>query len=250
MALTSKKISVKNIIAKAYNDLDITEEFDIGLLIEWSAEALGKINVYSQLESKYECIDICNYKAEIPCDLVYLNEVGYKGYQLDKAFANSINQRDSNKHFYYTPTSVNQYKIENIAFFLGQTYTFPNNDSFIMENGWFKTSFKEGTLDIKYDAMPLDEEGYPLVPDHESFRDALFWYIAYKYFYRKAIKEDKFRWFYQDAEQKYRYYVGQAGAEGMMPDEFTLENIKRNYLRMVPKINDYKNFYRNLNGSR
>jgi len=65
--------------------------------------------------------------------------------------------------------------------------------------------------------------------------------------YIKAIKDDKFRWFYQDAEIKYKYYINQAGAEAMMPDLFTLENIKRNYLRLVPKINDYREFFRGLN---
>lgn len=249
MALTHKKISIKNIVAKIYQDLDLNDEVDIGRLIEWCAEVISKIGVYTQLEPKPDVtIKINNYKAEIPCDLVYLNKVGYNGYQLDKGPSDTIANKH-NKPYYVTPRAVNQYKIENINFMFGQQYKFPTGDYFIMQNGWFKTSFKEGDIDISYMALPMDEEGYPLVPDNESFRDALFWYCTAKHFYIQSIKEDRYKWFYQDAETKWRYYITQAGADAIMPDEFTLENIKRNYLRLVPKINDYRNFFQNLNNT-
>lgn len=244
--LTDKKLSIKNIIAKVYLDLDLNDEVDIGRLIEWSAEALEKINVYQQLNDKDDCIKIDNYKAEIPCDLVYLTDVNYMGAQLDKAPSDNITFK-RRYPYYVTPRAVNQDKLENAPYWYAKLYIFPNKETFIMENGWFKTSFKEGKIDIKYKALPMDDEGYPLVPDHVSFREALYWYIVYKTMYIKALKDDKYKWFYQDAETKYRYYVNQAGAEAMMPDVFTLENIKRNYLRLVPKINDYREFFRGLN---
>lgn len=247
MALTHNKISVKNIIAKVYQDLRLKDETDIGSIIEWCAEILGKIGAYSQLEVRTDVpIEIRNYKAEIPCDLVYLDEVGYKGYQLDKSPSDRLPKKTT-PPYYTTPRAVNQYKIENINFAFGQSYRFPSGDSFIMENGWFKTTFKEGKLKITYRSTGLDDEGFPLVPDDESYRDACFWYCTAKLMYIKAIEEDRYKWFYQDAETKWRYYVTQAGANAIMPDQFTLENIKRNYIRMIPKLNDYRNFYQNLN---
>lgn len=247
MSLTSKKISVKNIIAKVYQDLDLSNDIDIGRLIEWSAEALNKINVYHQLETKYERVYINNYKAEIPCDLVYLNNVGHDGHQLDKASGGEIFHNTGDNYPYVTPRAVNQDKITNSAFIYGMSYMFKTGDTFLMENGWFKTSFNKGHIDIQYQAMGLDEEGFPLVPDHESFRDAIFWYIVHKYFYIKAISEERFKWFYQDADVKWRYYVTQSGAEAMMPDVYTLENIKRNYLQLLPKVNSYESFFSDLN---
>lgn len=247
MSLTSKKISVKNIIAKVYQDLDLSNDIDIGRLIEWSAEALNKINVYQQLETKRATICINNYKSEIPCDLVYLTSIGYKGVQLDKSSGNDIYNARRSSNFYTDPRAVNQDKITNSAFIYGMSYMFKTGDSFLMENGWFKTSFSNGDIDIQYQAMSMDNEGYPLIPDNESFRDAIFWYIVHKYFYIKAISEERFKWLYQDADVKWRYYVTQSGAEAMMPDVHTLENIKRNYLQLLPKVNSYESFFSDLN---
>lgn len=248
MALTHNKISIKNIIAKVYQDLDLSTEIDIGMLIEWSAEVLGKINVYQQLDTKYDKLKVCNYKVEIPCDLVYLNRVGYNGIQLSKVSGGDTYFPTAKPKYNMDPQSVNMNKLANEAFLYGMSYSFnKTNETFIMENGWFKTSFKEGELDIQYQSLPVDDEGFPLVPDDESYRDAIFWYIAHKYFYIKSISEDRFWRFYKDAEEKFRYYVNQAGANAMMPDIFTLENIKRNYLQLLPKVNSYDRFFSDLN---
>ena len=39
------------------------------------------------------------------------------------------------------------------------------------------TSIKEGTIEIAYRAIAVDDEGYPLVPDKSSFSRALELYI-------------------------------------------------------------------------
>lgn len=244
---TNKKISVKNIIAKVYQDLQIGSEVSTGAIIEWSAEVLNKINVYSQLDPRYACIKVENYKAEIPCDLVYLNYIGKDGIQLTKSSGGDIfNFIDTSDP---KPYAYNERKMTNIPFVNGMNHRNKLGEQFIFENGWIKTSFKEGSLYIQYQAMPMDEDGFPLIPDHESFRDAIFWYIAHKIFYIRSISEDRFWRFYKDADEKWRYYVNQSGAEAMMPDLSTLENLKRNYISMIPKINSYSQFFSNLNNS-
>lgn len=245
--LTNKKISVKNIVAKVYQDLGLKEEIDIGAVIEWAMEALNKINVYQQLETVPECkINIQNYKGELPCDLVYLTSVSYNGHQINFAAGDDIFVK-TDKIYYVTPKSINQDKIENTPFYYSKEYPVGKGEVFLVQNGWFKTSFEKGEFNISYKKASFDDEGFLLIPDHESFRDALFWYISYKYFYIKSIQDDKFFKFYQDAEMKYRYYINQAGAEAMMPDQFVMENIKRNYLRYLPKLDTYKVFYSDLN---
>lgn len=246
MSLTPNKISLQAIVAQVYRDLDITEEYDIIDLIEWSVDALRFINVYDQYEPKEECINIINHKAEIPCDLIALLEVETNGIQLDKASNNNFNRKlrgsELNK-----PYSYNLNTMDSLPLRLGRLYYLNNGDSFIFKNGWIKTSFKEGQLRIKYNTIPTDEEGLPLIPDEVSYKEAITWFIKMKHFYKKAIKEDRFRWFYQDAEVKWNKYCNQAGTKAMMPDIFTLENIKRNFLSFVPKMNSYKNFYNDLN---
>lgn len=244
MSLTPNKISLQVIVAQVYRDLGLDEEYDLIDLIEWSVDALRFINVYDQYETKDECINIVNHRAEIPCNLIALLEVKANGIQLDKASNNNFKKP---KGKLIEPYSYNLNTIDSMPLRLGRLYHLTNGDSFIFKNGWIKTSFKEGKLDIKYNTIPTDEEGLPLIPDEVSYKEAITWFIKMKHFYKKAITEDRFRWFYQDAEVKWNKYCNQAGTKAMMPDVFTLENIKRNFLSFIPKMNSYKNFYNDLN---
>lgn len=249
MSLTSQTISLGTLITKIYRDLGITEEYDTIDLIEWSVEALRFIGAYQQYEQKSACIDIINHKAEIPCDLVALLEVETNGKQLDKASNNNFNIQAKGSYL-DKPYSYNLNNFDSLPLKLGRLYYLTDGDSFIMSKGWIKTSFKEGTLTIKYNAIPTDEDGLPLIPDDESYKEAITSYVKMKHFYKKAIVEDRFRWFYQDAEVKWNKYCNQAGTKAMMPDVFTLENIKRNFLSYVPRLKSYSNFHNDLNNNK
>lgn len=246
MALTENRISIMNIVSKVYRDLQLEGEFNDYDIIEWAVEGYRLIGAFQQYKTEYECINICDYKAQIPCNLVSLLEVEYNGYQLKKGVSNRL--PSYNYRGQITTYAYNEEKYHNLPFVLGKLYNFENQDtSFIMENGWFKTSFKEGQLNIVYNKIETDEHGIPLIPDDESYRLALTWYISMKVFFARSIKEDRFRWHYKEAEEKWQWYCGQSGAKAMSPDIFVLENIKRNFLSMLPKVNSFKEFYQNLN---
>lgn len=248
MSLTENKISIKNIVSKVYRDLQFETEKDFLDIIEWAVEALRFIGAYEQFEEAIECLEICNYRAPIPCNVVSILEVGNKGLQLSKGTSNRMPEKHSNTVHFPGIKSFAEKKLDSLPVKIGRMYNLHNSDeTFIIENGWIKTSFKEGDLHIRYNSMPVDEEGIPLIPDHESYREALFWYISCKYFYREAIKEERYWKFYKDAEFKWQWYCGQAGAEAMKPDVFIMENIKRNFLSILPKVNSYKEFFDNLN---
>jgi len=247
MAVSGKQISVKSIIAKIYRDLDLKEEEAFMDFIEWCAEALDFIHVYPQYESKPISFKVDAYKTELPCDYIGLDQISYKG----------VNLRPSHNSFglttgtpsgqYYTRYSYNQSKIENAVFIdPSNTTYFSPGYSFKIENGWLKTSFNTGDVDMVYISQPMDDEGYPLIPDEISFKEALYWYVVYKYLYPKVLRGEISDKFYNDAYNKWQWYCNQAGAEAMMPDLTTLENIKRAYLSLKIKPNLFENFYNGL----
>lgn len=243
--LSGKQISCKTIIAKVYRDLQLKEEEPFMDMIEWLAEALEFIHVYPQYIHKVCRLDVKNFKAELPCDFIGLESLEYNGTNM----LYSSNQFGPKDHTptgrYYTPYSYNQDKIDNVL--LVKDYSIRGLGEFTIEGPWIKTSFKEACLHIKYVAYPSDEEGYPLVPDHQSFKEALFWFITYKYLYGKALRGEVDTGFYTDAFAKWQYYCNQAGAEAMMPDLATLEAIKRSYQRLKPDMFQFTSFYNNLN---
>jgi len=245
--LNQNFISVKTIIAKLYRDLRIKEEEDFTDIIEHCAEALDFIHVYPQYTNKPAIVTIKNYKGELPCDYIGMDILEYNGNNL-RYSTNSFGPQTNTSNYYLTPYSYNQKKIENAVFVDPKNINyFFNGESVKLENGYVKTSFKEGIINIRYMAMIIDEEGYPMVPDHVSFKEALYWYCTYKYLYPKALNGEISGQFYSDAYAKWEHYCNQSGAEAMMPDLDTLENIKRNFIRLKPNVLQADTFYNNLN---
>ena len=245
MSLTGKTISLKYIIAKVWNDLGIQDEDDVAInLIEWAADALEFIHVYPQFISKHTTLSICNYKAELPCDFIELEQVEYNGFALRPSNNTFGPQSTTSLVGYLTPYSYNQDKIQN-GLVVDPKYYFPNGDSFKLENGYIKASFETGDINIQYTSQPMDCDGFPLVPDHVSFREALYWFIVYKYSYIQWRRGEVTRDVYQDAEYKWKYYCNQAGAEAMMPNLTVLENLKRSWLSLEPNLCKFDSFFDN-----
>ena len=82
-------------------------------------------------------------------------------------------------------------------------------DTYIIDDGYLKTSFVSGKVCLSYAAFPLDDDCFPLVPDDISFREAMFWYV-YKQILLGTPKFKNNGIDYNFADQKWRYYCTQA----------------------------------------
>lgn len=246
MALTGKKVSLKNIIAKVFRDLNLKEEQDFINFLEWGNEALEQIGVFEQLETRYYCTEVKFYKATIPCDMIYINSVSVDGVNLRPA----SNQYGAQRYEDHNSTAdsglaVNIDKVQNAAYVgILDLVKYPN--SYTIANGYIQLSKEKGTLNIAYQGVPEDEEGYPLVPDDVSFREAVYRYIVYKWMYPQVIVGKIDARLLADAEQKWHWYCNQAGAKAQMPDQGKLENIARNYLKLKPDLYRFDKFYDNI----
>lgn len=84
-------------------------------------------------------------------------------------------------------------------------------DEYQLQSGVIKTSFATGQVAIAYRTIPVDEEGYPMIPDLYSVQSAIAHYITYRIFSRlwyqgREGMSDKMQW----ADREYQFYVKQA----------------------------------------
>lgn len=54
--------------------------------------------------------------------------------------------------------------------------------TYIVEQGIIKTSFEQGYVQVAYKALPVDDEGFPLIPDNQKAALAIEYYILFRYF--------------------------------------------------------------------
>lgn len=111
--------------------------------------------------------------------------------------------------------------------------------TYIINSGYIRTNVKSGYLMLAYQAIPIDSEGYPLIPDNESFREAIYWYIVMKLTYPEWRAGKVRDVVYYDTRRSWNYYSKQAYGNAMMPNKDQIESIKNAWLRLIPNIKEH-----------
>jgi len=116
-------------------------------------------------------------------------------------------------------------------------YTYEMNPPYIDFN------VKDGYAVLMYKAMVTDKDGYPMIPNTEEIKEAVYWYITMKYTYplwragkvRDAVYE----------ETKYNWKSWRLNAYGsqMMPKgSGAMQSIMNTWVRLIPKMNEFSTY--------
>lgn len=225
-----KFTTIKEVIAKVYRDLNLSEEGRWQDMVEWAAEAIEHIGAYPQYIRKTVDITIENHRGLLPCDFVKLETAATKN-------GNWLKPSQSAFDFNYGKSA---------------TADLLNNgmweDAYTIDNCWMKVNFLEGTVTISYMAVRTDEDGFPMVPDDVSYKEALYWYIVSKLYYPDYLRGTMAQYVYRDIENNWQRYCSQARGNAYMPDLNELESIKQMWVRLLPSINNHSlDFFRESN---
>ena len=108
-----------------------------------------------------------------------------------------------------------------------------------------QTSPEEMYLKIHYKSLPVDAEGYPLVPDVTEYKEALYWYVMEKLigsgFKHPVLPHDMRGMEY--CHEKYEFYAGRALGKIKMPTQDRMAKLRDGFAqRMVPPNHFYDDF--------
>ncbi len=154
--------SVKQVIARVYNTLNIQDEGRWGTFIEWCGECINIISVRNQYVEKVKEEVVHNHKVKLPCDLHRLLGVGYNGRRMKKIQSMVLSNIRDLEELQATERTLVNY----------MTYT-QQGDCLIFP-------FKKGKVNVYYFGLVYDEEGFPMIPDDEYYKNALESYIYYR----------------------------------------------------------------------
>lgn len=238
--------SVKTVIAKVLTDLDMREETHrISDMVEYAGEALEKIGAFPTLETKIlgkggvPYLELTDYQVALPSDIHTITQAAYA----DQEGSRFLDMRRATGSFDLSRTLTTNTGTEDEN--PGDT-DFTCDITYSVKPGYLVSNKKEGIIMLAYKAIPTDDDGYPLIPDHVSFREALYWYITMKLMY-PLWKLGKVRdAVYYDARRSWNFYCKQAYGNAMMPDADQLESLKNSWLRLVPEIRENKGFFSTL----
>lgn len=108
------------------------------------------------------------------------------------------------------------------------------------------TSFPEGIVEIAYKSIPVDEEGFPLLMDNETYLAALEAYIKKQVFTVMFDLGKIAAGVLENAKQDYAYLAGQLNSEYTIPSISEMESITRMITASIPRVTEFDDGFRHL----
>lgn len=164
---------------------------------------------------KTAVIPIHNYRGELPCDFISMIQVrGKCGLE-------------------YVPTMDN--------FFTSEEREFGGTSTYKIQGKVIFTSEVNGSVEISYRAIPVDENGWPMLPDNAAFIRAIESYIKMQRFTILFDMGQVSQAVLNNAQQDYAWNIGQAQTEFALPSEDEMETITHVWNNLIPRMTAHKN---------
>jgi hypothetical protein len=229
--VTGKNISIGNILWKVLKQ-PIVQDLKYEDAAEYAIEYLRLIGAPLSFEDKVTNppLKLSNYKTLLPNNLIAIKGIQYTDCECEGGIAMRYAS-----NIYHTNIQNDRNCSDNY-----QEYTY------ITQNNVVTTSMKDGWINISYSAMATDEFGYPLIPDNESFKVGLEYYIIHRtlegLWSMGKITDKVFQYY----EQKRHYYSAQATNSMTIKNMDQMETMMNAVNRMIIQTHPQETFYKNF----
>lgn len=209
-------ISIKEVLDNLL-DNPLLQDLTLERTIQYTVDFIRKVGMPKVYIEKTANLEVKEYRALLPCDFHKMIQV-------------RMCKEGSNQVFRYTTDS----------FHMSEEKTESHDLTYKLQGQVIYTSIKEGIIEIAYEAILVDKDGYPQIPDNSSFREALELYITkrrYKVLYDIGkIKGDV----YNNTCQDYAFAVGQAQTSLIMPTIDEMESITNMWNTLIPRVTEHR----------
>lgn len=227
----TKYISIKSILydITRYPFVENIQPEDIAIYLKTLLSLVGSP---FNFDRKYANIEIKNNKGLLPCDLIMINGTRYK-----------FNDNDKYTSLKYASDIFHsQYHISD-----SPDLTCDADNSYSINNNIIYTSFSEGILEMSYQGILVDDDGLPMIPDNESFKQALKYYILWQYTEPARYRNEVSRDVYEDIKQQYYWYVGQATNSFNMLTPDRAKSLENGLIRLFQNVDFHSTNWKDFN---
>jgi len=223
-------VSLKTILWKVMNN-PLASDLSYELAAEYAVEALRLVGAPFVLEPKDppSTINIVNYKGAMPLDIIELT--GLKGI---------IETEDET--FYEVALT---YATDSFHQSAGCDSNCPTEATYTVNNGVIKTSFQTGRVQVSYRALPVDEDGFPLIPNNQKMILAVEYYILYKFLEPLWIIGKISDKAFNHISQQKHWYMGAAGSDLKLAGYDHIEAVMNTINRLIVDSDAHRRFFRN-----
>jgi len=221
---------IERVIEMIHRDYKFITTINVSDVMEWIGAIYGFLAVPGMFRKKVTGadlltpnIEITDYRGSLPVDFRKVLKAGIRDYDTKEVYRRSLGTFTQMQHALSDdPINPNADKIYNIS----GGYIFVENET--------------ATLEMAYEAFPIDERGYPLVPDEQAVLEYAKEYIAEKISFNLYAegKISKDIWDIVDRRRMWR--AGGSHTALIRPDVDTMESWTWARLRLMPRIMDHE----------
>ena len=277
MSVTGKYVSLKTIVERVYSDFGLNFQFSYDEAAEWAGSLLAQLGCTSALEDKVACAKVHEGRFELPCDLESITQIAkLDGAEIPNCSLAAfsllgegtavvpISVVDTVTRTFElckcednTPVNLNTLRLIPMRWSTDNFhYKYHNNMgdynrggdySYKLNRGYGFPNFKEGRVAISYKGIPLDDEGYPMIPHEEFWRNAVKWEIGYKVAFKAymsdVLTERKFNLMERDRD----WYIAQAvNKSKIFTNDDEAQSFVNQMTALIPRGTGHENFFRNI----
>lgn len=218
-------ISIKQILDDLL-DHPMLQGLTLERAINYAIRFIQIVGMPNQFEEKVSIIEIKDYRGVLPDDFYEMIQV------------RTHKEGDKNPRTYKYAENSFHYSSGEYDNKLKEIFTYK------IQNNVIYTSTKDLEIEISYWAIPVDNMGFPLIPENSSFITALELYIKKQYF---TILFDTGKLnpnVLQNVQQEYAWYVGQAQSDLIRPTIDQMQSITNMWNTLIPRVTEHeKGFY-------
>lgn len=206
-------VNIREILSRLLKHPLLTD-LNLETAVQFTVDFFGIMGLPPTYTDAQEEVKIESYRGMLPCNLVSINQVRWK--------KNGICMRSMTDNFN------------------GHSEEDNGEPTFKTQGRMIYTSFKEGTVEVSYKAMPIDSEGYPLLPDEPTFLRALELYIKKQWFTILFDMGKISPAVLQNTQQEYAFAAGACNNTFIIPSVSEMESIKGLMNQLIPRFNEFR----------
>jgi hypothetical protein len=220
-------ISIKVILDNVL-DHPLLRDVSFERAVNYTVNFIRIVGCPRMFEEVTETLEVKNYRAMLPCNFNSMIQV--------RAI------KEPGHHYEVFRETTNSFHMSNDS---GKSYDL----TYKLQGNIIYTSMKEGVIEIAYEAIPVDSEGYPMIPDNSSFIRALELYIKKQCFTILFDLGKINQAVFNNVCQDYSWAVGQAQSDLIRPTPDQMESITNMWNTLIPRVTEHRTGFIN-NGTK
>lgn len=204
---------------------------------------------YPQLyQDKINIVDIKDFRGLLPCDLISIIQVKDIGANvclraMTDTFTPGLRPKPDKRE---QPKNLLNNMKPPVDIYIPPIQEYREEPAFKTQGRIIFTSFQEGRVEIVYKAIPVDEDGFPLLIDNETYLNALEAYIKVKVFTVKFDTGKIQAGVLSNAQTEYAWASHLLQSEMTMPSVSEMESLTRMMNTLIKPVRQFDNGFKDL----